>query len=161
MLWKFGLFFILTLGTSSAFCTSIDRFDLTFYIGSSEGDEIICGWRAPVKAYSVPSANIPYDIVCIWDDLSSLGLYNCRTTKYFYVAGKSTEATIEVYADDYLYVFLNNVQVTEISPKILCAKQVANLNSIKQGLNKLDIDAYNLYVTAFFGFKVTIKTKLN
>ncbi|OMJ65860.1 hypothetical protein SteCoe_37508 [Stentor coeruleus] len=160
MLYKVGLFFLLALGASSVCCTPIGRFDLTFYVTSLENDELICGNRAPVKAVSKQDNN-QYGLVFIWDDLSSTVLYNCRSTKYFYVAGKVTEAFIETFADDYMYVFLNDVQVTAISSNDACAyKIVHNLNLIKSGLNKLHVNAYNTNVIGYFGYKITIKTKL-
>ncbi|OMJ75642.1 hypothetical protein SteCoe_25164 [Stentor coeruleus] len=145
-------------GLSSSCPTGLN-FDLTFYVTSSTNDYLACNSKLEAKA--VLSDTKITGLTSIWDTSTTNNVYHCLLTKYFYVPGILISASVDVFTDDTTTMFINDVKVSEITQQICFFQSIANISSyMHQGQNKLYIDAYNNGGNGYFGYKLTIKSKL-
>lgn len=156
------LILVLILKTIEATCVTSKTFDLTFYIESSTNIILTCGTNSPVNA--VISKHIIVEnpkLIAIWDSYDGEPLYHCILTEYFFVPAAIVSAKITEYADDYITVKINDIEVSEIPSTAICTyQQNKDVTSyINPGLNKLFIDVYNTGGPVFFGYRIEIKTK--
>lgn len=144
-------------------CSISNTHDLTFFVTSSTNDWITCGTNQAVKAILTSySINGPPVLTSIWDTYTSNSIYHCVMTKYFFIPGNPTGALVDVFTDDYTTMKINDVQVSAISTTLICThqKNIDIFSYIKPGLNTLYIDANNIGGAGYFGYRLTIKTKL-
>ncbi|OMJ65105.1 hypothetical protein SteCoe_39283 [Stentor coeruleus] len=124
---------------------------------------ITCGSNSAVKAViTAYSINGPPVLPSIWDTYTSNSVYRCVMTKYFFIPGTPTGAVVDVFTDDYTTMKINDIQVSSISTTSICTFQKDKdvFSYIKPGLNTLYIDANNIGGLGYFGYRLTIKTKL-
>ncbi|OMJ89987.1 hypothetical protein SteCoe_7776 [Stentor coeruleus] len=158
------LILIIALKALVKSCPLSRTYDLTFFITSSTNDVLTCSTRSAVYAVVSPYAiSSPPVMTSIWDSTSDQNSYHCIMTKYFFVPGRPTAATIDEFTDDYVTIKINDVQVAAISTNSGCTYQLNKdvFSYIKPGLNSLYIDAQNTGGPGFFGYRLTIKTQLS
>lgn len=159
---SFFLFF--TFRTLEASCVTSKTYDLTYYFESSTNDVLTCNNRPPVNAISpaIYGLDGPPALASIWDSKTDTNPYHCLMTEYFFVSAVPVDVLITTYADDYITVSINDVLVSEISTTAQCSYQIDKIvtSYIKPGLNKLYIDANNIYTYGVFAYRLKIVSKL-
>lgn len=165
--------FIIVLITEVLGCSITRTIDLKFIVASliddlvtstTSFDPLICDGRSAVYGVKTTefTPSLTPSLIYIWDVSDANTLYSCTMSKSFFVPGRITAATFDVYCDDYILVKINDVQVTEISTTAICTmqKNINVLSYIKFGLNSLYLSAININSGGFFGYRLTIWTQL-
>lgn len=135
--------------------------DLTFYVMSSTNDELTCNSKTAKAVLSDNKILQLPGLTSIWDVNKARSIYHCYLNKSFYVPGRPVSATVDVFTDDTTTMFINDVNILEITKCVTCLQSNINILSyIKIGLNILYIDADNTLGDGYFGYRLTIKTKL-
>ncbi|OMJ80580.1 hypothetical protein SteCoe_19122 [Stentor coeruleus] len=160
------LLFILALALKNleATCVTSKTYDLTSYTESSTNVILTCGTNSPVNAVISKYPIIgPQTLVSIWNIYDGDALYHCTMTEYFFVPAVISSVIIDEFADDYILLKINDVQVTEIPTTALCTYQqnIDITSYIRTGLNKLYIDAYSVMGQGYFGYRIKIKSKFS
>lgn len=160
---------IIALFTQVLGCTLTRTIDLKYYISSvideykssdATFDLLTCAGRSNV--YGVKTTENTYTIIpeltLIWDVSQGFSEYTCTMSKSFFVPGRLTAATFNIFADDFAHIKINNIQVIEISTTAQCIMQndINVLPYIKLGINSLFIEVTSTIGPGYFGYRIAI-----
>ncbi|OMJ80582.1 hypothetical protein SteCoe_19124 [Stentor coeruleus] len=152
--------FTLALKNLEASCISSKTYDLTFYIESSTSNILTCDGRSPVNAALTWPINGPPILVSIWDVPTNEYAYHCTMTEYFFIPAAAVSVLIDTFADNFITMKLNDVDVSVIAYSDLTFQlNKEAISYVVPGLNKLYIDVYNSAGPGYFGFRIKIEAK--
>ena len=115
--------FLIVLLAQALGCSFTRSYDLRFYVTSliddlvtsiTSFDPLVCDGRVAVyelKTAATTPTTSP-KMRYIWDITSPTYVYKCTMSKSFFVPGRLTAATMDIFGDDLVLVKINNVQIT-------------------------------------------------